>query len=498
MIVKFIPNRGSGSCRATMDYLLGKDRDRENARLLVGNPDLTERLADNSDFKNRYTVGVLSFEEPNIPEQDKQAIMADFEKSLLAGLECDQYNICWIEHTDKGRLELNFVIPNMELMTGKRLQPYYDKADRPLVENWKQVTNFNYGLSDPHDPSRAEAVKIDRHRLPKSVQDIKQQIGAVIAQQIAQGEITDRQGVIDTLQQAGFEIARQTEKSISIKNPEGGRNIRLEGVIYENRNFATEFAEERERAKQEYASTARERYQTALNKLQRAVTVKQTANRATFKRPADPYQTQHREPNISHHEKNATGRDNGLSPSTLGGTVGDKSLHGQQYSGQTSGISGHSETNRPDTHSSSSTGESDNHPKQRQEPLDNRQEPQEIGSGQGHQRQSVDKTRVKDNAKQRLFERLQRLTERFRTAVERLADQKSLSERANQAIIDSQSDLTATSPDLQQRADRAIAVTNQSIREREQATSDHLRNAEQYNQEKQAQMKNSPDRGIAW
>lgn len=45
-----------------MNYLLGKDRDREHAKVLQGNPELTERLADNLEFKNRYTVGVLSFQ----------------------------------------------------------------------------------------------------------------------------------------------------------------------------------------------------------------------------------------------------------------------------------------------------------------------------------------------------------------------------------------------------------------------------------------------------
>lgn len=124
MIVKFLPNKGGGSAKATMNYMLGKDRDREGAKLLRGNPLLTERLADNLDFKNRYTVGVLSFEESDIAEKSKHEIMARFEESLLAGLDPDQYDITWIEHRDKGRLELNFIIPNVELGTGKRLQPY--------------------------------------------------------------------------------------------------------------------------------------------------------------------------------------------------------------------------------------------------------------------------------------------------------------------------------------------------------------------------------------
>lgn len=174
MIVKFLPNKGGGSCRATMNYLLGKDRDREHAKVLQGNPELTERLADNLEFKNRYTVGVLSFQESDLDETAKREIMASFEQSLFAGLDQDQYDITWIEHKDKDRLELNFVIPNVELTTGKRLQPYYDRIDRPLVENWKQVINHDYGLSDPNDPRKAQAVKIDPHRLPESVQAIKE------------------------------------------------------------------------------------------------------------------------------------------------------------------------------------------------------------------------------------------------------------------------------------------------------------------------------------
>ena len=42
---------------------LGKDRDREHAKILQGDPELTRQLADSLEFKNRYTVGVLSFEE---------------------------------------------------------------------------------------------------------------------------------------------------------------------------------------------------------------------------------------------------------------------------------------------------------------------------------------------------------------------------------------------------------------------------------------------------
>ncbi|MGS6560764.1 hypothetical protein ACVGXH_02780, partial [Enterobacter intestinihominis] len=47
------------------------------------------------------------------------------------------------------------------------------------------------------------------------------------------GELKSRQDVTDTLEGAGFEVVRTTKSSISIADPDGGRNIRLKGAIYE-------------------------------------------------------------------------------------------------------------------------------------------------------------------------------------------------------------------------------------------------------------------------
>lgn len=287
MIVKFF-KRGRGSCKATMDYMLGKNRDREHSRILQGDPELTRRIADNLEFKNRYTAGVLSFEEKNLSELDKHKIMADFENCIFSGLEHDGYSITWIEHTDKDRLELNFVIANVELNSGKRLQPYFDRIDRPMVENWKQCINHEYGLSDPNDPARQQ-VKKGPSNAPERVQAIKDAIGEVITSQIAKHAITSRSDVLDALQRAGFEIARVTDKSISIKNPDGKRNIRLEGSIYENRRFGQEFAAERATARRDHDSTATERYSTAYRKLQRAIAVKFEHNKANFGEAAEIY-----------------------------------------------------------------------------------------------------------------------------------------------------------------------------------------------------------------
>jgi hypothetical protein len=58
---------------------------------------------------------------------------------FFPGLDKDQYQILWVQHQDKvnqtqeTRLELNFVIPNVELSTGKRLQPFYAPVDLDRV-----------------------------------------------------------------------------------------------------------------------------------------------------------------------------------------------------------------------------------------------------------------------------------------------------------------------------------------------------------------------------
>ena len=74
--------------------------------------------------------------------------------------------------------------------------------------------------------------------------------------------------MIKTLESAGFEIARSTPKSISIKDPDGGRNIRLKGKIYEQDfRFGKELRGEIERASEGYRADRSNRVQEARKRL---------------------------------------------------------------------------------------------------------------------------------------------------------------------------------------------------------------------------------------
>ncbi|MGP5374299.1 relaxase/mobilization nuclease domain-containing protein [Psychrobacter alimentarius] len=267
MIVKFF-RRGKGGGASPINYLLGEDMKREGARVLSGNPFLTKELIDSTNYKRRYTSGVISFEEePSyITEKQKHDIIDKFEKTLLAGLDHQQYNILWVEHTDKGRLELNFLIPNMELISGKRLQPYYYVADEYRVNAFQNIINHDYKLTNPHALAKRrlhdlyttsfDAVnKAPSPFNPKPLTKIdnKKELGDEINKRLrkmiddagdnkAMQIIRRRADVIEWLEEQGLTVIRnKTRKkeirdeflSISSPHPDIKMNVRLKGAMYE-------------------------------------------------------------------------------------------------------------------------------------------------------------------------------------------------------------------------------------------------------------------------
>ena len=277
MIVDFF-RHGSGLSKGCLDYLLGEDRERENALVLSGDIQLTAQLIDSSPFAKKYTSGCLSFYEHDLNDQDKQQIMQNFEQCLFPGLEKDQYQILWVQHQDKvnqdtgqARLELNFVIPNVELSTGKRLQPFYAPVDLDRVDLFKQITNTEHSLYDPDDPEHRQLF-LNKKNLPKDVKDFKEQLHQRVYRAITNGEVADRQELVQWLESNQIHVTRQTPKSISIENPyeDAKRPIRLNGEIYEQGFRATgEYRQEVQQRIATYRGTTSERYRANVTDYQR-------------------------------------------------------------------------------------------------------------------------------------------------------------------------------------------------------------------------------------
>src|SRR5574344_195277 len=281
MIIKF-HNRGVGRGSGPVGYLLGRDGNREGATLDRGNPAVIEALIDSSPYAKKYTSGVLSFPEADLPRATKDKLMSDFEKALLPGLEGNQYAVLWVEHRDKGRLELNFVVPNIELQSGKRLQPYYHKADNPRLDAWRTVVNGELKLHDPDDPVNRQAV-ITPKDLPRGHKEAAQAITDGLLRMAGAGEIQSRDDVRKALQSAGFSVVRETKNSLSIADPDGGRNIRLKGVLYEQDfRHGEGLRAELEAAGQRYREASDRRIHEARESYLRGVEIKRGENERRY------------------------------------------------------------------------------------------------------------------------------------------------------------------------------------------------------------------------
>ncbi len=75
----------------------------------------------------------------------------------MPGLDKDQYSVLWAGTPGQGAAGTEFLVPNTELLTGRRLQPYYDRrpsAHRCVADRAERAT----GAARPErtgEPARA-------------------------------------------------------------------------------------------------------------------------------------------------------------------------------------------------------------------------------------------------------------------------------------------------------------------------------------------------------
>ena len=246
----------TGGGGAVRNYLLfdkdNRSKPRDGARLIYGNDIDTTEVINGIKNSKIYTSGVLSFApEESITDAQKIEIIESFEQNLFPGLMRGEYSGYWVEHQDKDRQELHFVFADIHLPSGKALPVYYIGKDFDLVDSWKDLINIDYGLEDPNDPKRQRAYRLkgyeyalkkqqEKDKLAgKAIKDEKvfdeEKIGEWLIEEIADDESIQTQADVIRVIAEAFEITRVAKdgKSISIKNPVGGRNIKLKGMMYE-------------------------------------------------------------------------------------------------------------------------------------------------------------------------------------------------------------------------------------------------------------------------
>ncbi|OOX97225.1 mobilization protein [Campylobacter coli] len=252
MICKFFKTQTGGGVSA-INYLLDKRVNQGTARILKGDEFLTRELIKSMTQKHKTCVGVLSFEEKNIDENTKKEIMESFENTLLTPAMQGRYNILWVEHSDKGRLELNFVIPKIDLESKKAFNPYFHIADSKRIDFWRDFVNLCYGFTNPKDPAKEQTLQGSKKE--KELFKDYEALDKILHKQVANEIINSRDELIYFLKQNNIEVTRKGKDYLSIKLPESKKAKRFKGSIY-NEQF-TGFTELRE-IRREKESRARE------------------------------------------------------------------------------------------------------------------------------------------------------------------------------------------------------------------------------------------------
>jgi mobilization protein len=201
----------------------------------------------------------LSFAEKasDISDETKQEIIKDFERHLLGDYMKDRVNILWVEHSDKdGRLELNFLIPKIDLVSGKSFNPYYDKRDRTNINLWKRTINDEYNFISPDDPKNQ--YNQNRHKATIEQHNTIIELDNQLKDLVSQGLIINRTHLIELLNSSGYEVTRQPKSGISIKIPNQKKPFRLKGGIYSadftDLNGLSKLGESQSRRIQQYAN----------------------------------------------------------------------------------------------------------------------------------------------------------------------------------------------------------------------------------------------------
>lgn len=287
MIVKFFKGgRTYGGAKSAFKYLLDDRVQQGTARVYKGDPELTLAIIRNIPRKWKFTSGVIAFEESyqQVKKQLPRIIKA-FEETFFAGLAKDQYDITYILHTDKGKTELHFITPRTELTTGKDLAIYTNKKDLAKKDMFQRFINAAFNFSNPLDPARMNIAKAPTIR-ERDNKKLKERLNEFFVRAIEQGKIKNRDEIVKALEDAGFEVARKTKKSITILNPDTQKRVRLEGAIYaEDFTGVTKLGEELVQRKERIPRSKRD-FEELRERLRERIKKDAERNREKYRRKA--------------------------------------------------------------------------------------------------------------------------------------------------------------------------------------------------------------------
>lgn len=231
-----------------INYLLS-DKDHSGAirsvkpQILDGNPKTTIDIINTIDRNWKYVSGAIAFRNEEKPTNEQMLKLIDqFKQTFCAGFSNNQFNSLFVLHRDKGNHEIHFVVPMVELTTGKQLNIHPPGTRNiALYKAFTIVKNFELGYANVLPDVLKIALPSHKLKSPEFKDDQRKNIllEKEVKKAIVSGKVENRAQLCKFLdEELGVSIHRQGKDYISIRLPGDIKSRRLRGPMFEeNANY---------------------------------------------------------------------------------------------------------------------------------------------------------------------------------------------------------------------------------------------------------------------
>lgn len=214
-------------------------------RILWGDANDCEAAIHAVRGRNRYEAGCLCFQEPDISESTKQEIISDHITVCYPGIERFRLPLLYVEHRDKGRLEIHYWHPYLDLSTGKKTKGFVTyRGDIHFRKLWVKCVNDHYGFEDPDDPKHwrlvsrprnfADSLETNSRYKPLAAYEHERASLLDLMERQARGNLVRcRSDIVESLQRDGWKVSKSDGRSLTVTTERlGSKSIKLEGRMF--------------------------------------------------------------------------------------------------------------------------------------------------------------------------------------------------------------------------------------------------------------------------
>lgn len=260
MYFRFLENGVGDPARAASYLIDDKDhqnRPRAGVQVLRGDPSTFAALAKSSPHKYKYTSVVIAWaEEDKLSNQDISEVLDAFEQHAFVGLEPHQYHMTAVMHVeDNGAKHVHVLVPRIELTSGKSLN-IAPPGHRYYFDPLRDYFNYQNNWARPDDPARSQDSRLPNHIYLQNAAAMRaglkgetrkhriQLIDQFILHQILSGVVTNRESIIQSLNEIG-KVTTVGKDYITLVTDEGKQ--RLKSDFYHEQFSLQNYLQDRNR-----------------------------------------------------------------------------------------------------------------------------------------------------------------------------------------------------------------------------------------------------------